>query len=179
MVFFSVEKGATFSAKMPQIEPSMNLCLIWSPFWDKDLSNFKRELLEVSLCCFVVNFVTDSSKSTTQGEESFQTWAKSSKVFWSCQISITEEHFQPKRGVFTENVHTATTLAFDIKLHLVFIQNVCLIKDSAGSSVNFWKSSKDKLARSVWHYFWISHLLLFQIHFHLMMFQTVTFKNVF
>ena len=100
VVFFSVEKRATFSAKMPQIEPSMNLCLIWSPFWDKDLSNFKRELPKVSLCCFVVNFVTDSSKSTTQGEESFQTWAKSSKVFWSCQISITEEHFQPKRGGF-------------------------------------------------------------------------------
>ena len=58
-----------------------------------------------------------------------------------------------KEGVFTENVQSATTLAFDIKLHLVFIQNVCLIKDSAGSSVNFWKSSKDKLARSVWHYF--------------------------
>ena len=173
------KKEATFSAKMPQIEPSMNLCLIWSPFWDKDLSNFKRELLEVSLCCFVVNFVTDSSKSTTQGEESFQTWAKSSKVFWSCQISITEEHIQPKRGGFywkcTYCWHVAT-LAFDIKLHLVFIQNVCLIKDSAGSSVNFWKSSKDKLARSVWHYFWISHLLLFQIHFHLM-FQNVTLGN--
>ena len=85
-----------------------------------------------------------------------------------------------KEGVFTENcTYYATTLAFDIKLHLVFIQNVCLIKDSAGPSVNFWKSSKDKLARSVWHYFWISHLLLFQIHFHLMI-QTpsVTFKNV-